>query len=119
MNAIFFPPRKYNATQFEVYCMDIVESEKQQINVHQIDSQNTSEIVKLISGYTNSLILWFENDEIESRWYNAQSHQITSDRKQFYNVTSLAAEQFDANNFVAVCMRHRSNTTKALIRIYR
>lgn len=103
--------------------MDIVDSEKQQLHVHQIETEKTSAVFKIISGYANALILWFANDEIESRWYDTQNHQFSSDRMQFVNVTSVDAKQFEANRFVAVCMNQspndRPSTIRGLIKIYR
>lgn len=93
------------------------------LNIHHINSEKTSEIYQIISKHSNVMILWYMNGEIESRWYDTQNHLVYSDRKQFYNVTSVAAKKFDNRAFLAVCMHlssiDRPNIIDGIITIYR
>lgn len=115
--------RKFNATQFDVQCMDDAASESKQLKVQQIDSVKTSEIYQISSGNANAIILWFINGEIESRRYDTQNHQIHSDQKQFNQITSVSTESFGQNSLVAICWHmyatHRPNTIIAVASIYR
>lgn len=103
--------------------MDIADSESQQLKVQQIDSENASEIFKITSGFANAIILWFNNGEIESRWYETQNHQTHTDRRQFHQITSIAAKKFAAHTFVAICWHlnpsGQPGSVKGVASIYR
>ncbi|XP_055320364.1 uncharacterized protein LOC129577415 [Sitodiplosis mosellana] len=125
----FIQYRKFNATQFDVQCMDVVadsESKQQQqlMKVHQIDVKKTSEIYKIASGYANAIILWYINGEIESRWYDTQNRKADSCIRLFTNVTAVAVKQFDKNKFVTVCWHSnpidgRADTIRGFASVYR
>lgn len=106
-----------------MHCIDVIDSESQQLTVQQYDAVNASEIYKIISRYANAMILWFINGEIESRWYDTQNHFEYSIRSQFNNVTSVAAGQFDDKAFLAISTHfepaNRTNIIEAMIHIYR
>lgn len=102
--------------------MDVAaDSESQQLKVHQIDAEKTSEIYKITSGYANAIILWYINGEIESRWYDTQMHDSCT--RAFTNVTSVAVKKFATNKFVTVCWHSnptgRPNTVTGFASIYR
>ncbi|XP_031630094.1 uncharacterized protein LOC116345133 [Contarinia nasturtii] len=117
----FIQYKKFNATQYIVYCMDVVtDGESKQLKVHQIDVANASEIYKITSGYANAVILWFINGEIESRQYDTQHGQTESCFRKFSNVTSVAVKEFSTQKLMAVCWHsHDSNMVNGFVSIYR
>lgn len=114
--------RKFNATQFNVYCMDVVtDGESKQLKVHQIDAANASEIYKITSGYANAVILWFINGEIESRRYDTRHEQTDSCIRKFSNITSVTVKEFNTHKLAAICWHSNDNwnTVKGFASIFR
>lgn len=101
----------------------MTDNENQQLTMNLVDAGNTSEIYKILSGYSNSMILWFDNNEIESRWYDTQNHVVVIP-DQFNNITSVAAKRFGDKAFIAISTHvnslNNSNVIEAnFIQIYR
>lgn len=103
----------------------VTDSESQQLKVHQIESDETSEIFyKITGGNANAIIFWFMSGEIESRWYDTQNQRTASQRQQFYNITYVAAAKKPGEkSFIAISMHldafNRPNAIDAIVSVYR
>lgn len=119
---------RVNEMDFEVFCMSTSSNATNIVKMHSIDSmEKTIEAKKLrwISGYENSMVSWFDDDEIEIRSFDIQTNRTIYNRKQFINVTSVDEMNFgNDKHFIAICaniqsMGHDGIDISATVDIYR